>query len=75
LIDVAAVDDEVECDGDADFFQPFEGAELLRVGFCAGNFFGGVGVGALEAELDVVEAGLDKLREFLFVEPEVMRLT
>ncbi len=70
LIDVAAVNDEIERDGDADFFQPFEDAEFLRVGFCAGDFFGGVGVGALEAELDVVEAGFDELREFLFVERE-----
>ena len=70
LIDVAAVNDEVERDGDADFFQPFEDTEFLCVGFSAGDFFGGVCVGTLEAELDVVEAGFDELREFLFVERE-----
>ena len=42
----------------------------MRVGFCAGDFFGGVWVGALKAELDVVEAGFDELREFCFVERE-----
>ena len=61
---------EVERDGDANCFQPFEDAEFLRVGFCAGDFVGGVGVGALKAELDVIEAGFDELREFCFVERE-----
>ena len=70
LVDVAAVDDEVQGDGDADFFQPVEDAEFLRVGFCAGDFVGGVFVGALEAELEVVEAGFDELRELWFVEGE-----
>lgn len=70
LIDVAAVNDEIERDGDANFFQPTEEPEFLRVGFCAGDFFGGVGVGTLETELDVVEAGVDELREFGFVERE-----
>jgi hypothetical protein len=68
LIDVAAVNDEIERDGGANFFQPFEDAEFLRVGFCAGDFFGGVGVGALKAELDVVEAGFDELRESFHVQ-------
>ncbi len=70
LIDVAAVNDEVERDGDADFFQPFEDTEFLSVGFCAGDFFRDIGVGALEAQLEVVEAGRDELREFGLVERE-----
>ena len=68
LIDVAAVNDEIERDRDADFFQPFEDAEFLCVGFCAGDFFGGFFAGTLEAELEVIEAGFDEFREACFVE-------
>ena len=49
LIDVAAVNDEVESDRDANLFQPFEDAEFLRVGFGAGDFVGGVFVVRLES--------------------------
>ena len=51
---------EIERDRYADFFQPFEDAEFLGVGFCVGDFLGGVFAGALEAELKVIEAGFDE---------------
>ncbi len=59
LVDVAAVDYEIQRYRDADFFQPFEDAEFLRVGFCVGDFLGGFFAGGLEAELEVVQAGFD----------------
>ena len=63
LIDVSAVDDEVQRDRDANFFQPFEDAEFLGVGFGSGNFVCDFFSGALEAELEMVEAGFDQLGE------------
>ena len=70
LIDVAAVDDEVEGDGDAVLLEPIENAEFLRVGFCAGDFVGGFFAGALEAELNVIEPGGYQRGEFCFIERE-----
>ncbi len=49
LIDVAAVDDEVEGNGDAMVPEPIKNAEFLRVGLCAGNIVGGFFTRALEA--------------------------
>ncbi len=49
LIDVTAVNDEIECDGDAMALEPFEDAEFMRVGFGAGDFVGGFFAGSLES--------------------------
>ena len=68
FVDVAAMNDEIESDGEAMFSKPFEDAKFLRVGFCAGDFGGGVFASALKAELDVVEAGVDECSEFWFIE-------
>jgi hypothetical protein len=54
LVDVAAVDYEIQRYGYADLFEPVEDAELLGVGFGAGDFVGGFFAGALKAELQVV---------------------
>ena len=61
LIDVAAVNDEIECDSDAMALQPFEDAEFLRVGFGAGDFVGDFFARALKAQLKVIEAGFDEM--------------
>ena len=67
LLDVAAMNDEVECDGEAVLLEPFKDAKFLCVRFCVGDFGGGVFACALEAELDVVEAGVDERCEARFV--------
>src|SRR6266566_3252144 len=68
FVDVATVDDEVERNGNAMLPQPFEHAELLRMGLRAGDFVGGIFTRALEAQLNVVEPGIHKSREFCFIE-------
>ncbi len=68
LLDVAPVDHEVEGDGDAASFQPFERAKLLRVGFRAGDFRCDFLARALEAELQMIEAGSEERVELGFVE-------
>ncbi len=68
LVDVAAVDDKIESNGDAVTLEPFEHAEFVGVGLGAGDFVGGVLAGALKAKLHVVEAGLDESRKAGFIE-------
>jgi len=51
-----AVNDEVECDGDAVAFEPLEDAQFLRVRFSARDFLGDFFSSALEAELKMIEA-------------------
>jgi hypothetical protein len=59
LLDVSAVNDEIEGDGEAMPPEPFEDAQFLCVGFGAGDFLCCFFVGALEAELEMIEAGLN----------------
>jgi hypothetical protein len=68
LIDVAAVNHEVECDSDAMVLEPFEDAEFMGVSFGAGDFVGGFFLGSLKAQLKVIQAGLDESFEARFVE-------
>ena len=58
LIDVAAVNDEVQSDRHAMALEPFEDAEFLGMSFRAGDFLRDFFAGALEAQLKVIEAGL-----------------
>ena len=60
LLDIAAVNDEIECDSEAMVLQPVEDAEFLGVGFRAGDFIGGVFARALKAQLEMIEAGFDE---------------
>jgi hypothetical protein len=68
LIDVAAVNDEVESDGDTMAFEPFADTEFLRVGFGSGDFVGGLFACALKAQLKMIESGLDESFEARFIE-------
>ena len=68
LIDVAAMDDKVERDGDTVALEPLKDAQLLLVGFGAGDFVSGIFAGALEAELEMVEAGIRQEVQLDFVE-------
>jgi hypothetical protein len=68
LINVTAVNNKVECDGDAMALEPFENPEFVCVGFCARDFVGGFFAGSLKAQLKVIQAGLDESFEPRFVE-------
>src|SRR5258708_14423352 len=68
LIDMAAMDDESESDGDAMLAEPIKNAELLRMRLCAGDFVGGFFPRALEAELNMIETGCDQRGEFGFIQ-------
>src|ERR1700675_856701 len=59
---------EVESDGNAMAFEPFQDAKFLRVGFGAGDFVGSFFAGTLKAQLKVIEAGFDKSFETRFIE-------
>ncbi len=59
LIDVAAMNHEIQGHCHANLLEPVEHAEFLGVGFRAGNFVGGFFARALKAELQVIEAGVD----------------
>jgi len=61
---------EIESDGDAMIAEPVENAEFLCMGLGAGNFVGRFFARALEAELNVIEAGGDKRGELGFIEGE-----
>ncbi len=62
------MDDEIEGQSDAILFEPFQDAKFLRVGLGAGDFVGGFFARALEAELNVIEAGFNEGGEFCIVE-------
>ena len=68
LIEIAAVDDEIEREGDAAGFEPIEDAKFLLVRVSVGDFGGGFGPGALEAELEMIESGGDQGIQAGFVE-------
>lgn len=68
LVEIAAVNDEIERYGDAMMPQPIEDAKLLRMGFRAGDFLGNFLAGALEAELKMVETSFDERSELGFIE-------
>ncbi len=68
LIDVAAVNDEIQRQGHAAPLEPFEDAEFLGVRFRAGEFIGGFFGSALKTQLNMIEARLDDLVEPRFVE-------
>jgi len=59
---------KIQCESDPMPLCPCEDTELVHVGFCAGDFVGGVLAGSLKTELDVVEAGFDERGEFCFVQ-------
>ena len=60
LIDVAAVDDEIQRYGDTATLEPIENAELVRVRFRARDFIGRPFVGALKTQLHVIETRFDE---------------
>lgn len=68
LIEIAAMNHEIQCDANAMTLEPFENAELLRMRFCAGNFARNFFARALKAELKMVEASLDERFEAGFIE-------
>lgn len=68
LINVAAVNDEVQGDGDTMLPEPLEDAEFLFVGTSSGDFVGDFFAGALEAELKMVETGFNQRGKFWLVE-------
>jgi hypothetical protein len=55
LSEIVAVKDEIQRDGDAAGSQPAEDFELLRVGFAASEFVGGIFARSLKTELEVIE--------------------
>ncbi len=59
LIEIFAMHYEIERDGYAARLQPIEDAEFLSVRFAAADLAGGFFARALEAELEVIEAGCD----------------
>src|SRR5205807_8570286 len=56
FVNIAAMDDEIQSEADAIALEPFENAQLVLMGLCAGNAVGGFFARSLEAELEMIES-------------------
>jgi len=70
LVDVAAMNDEIQRDRKTMLLKPFEDTKFLRMRFGVGDFSSDFFTGTLETELDVIKSSTDERGEFLFVERE-----
>ena len=68
LVNIAAMNDEIQRDADAIAFEPLEDAQLVLMRLGAGDVVGSVFARALKTELEMIEAGIYKKIQLDFVE-------